>query len=110
MKLTTKAVAIRAMNPDRRCVWPEEDKVADGAHGAETAPLGEETDREADAERHGQGRMHGSRTLHAVEKHPAFRFAGDLGKDQEQAEQSDHDKRQHPARRVVGSGWLRPKL
>ncbi len=81
---------------------PEQDEVTDGAHGAESTPLGEKPDEETKDERDGQGRMQRSRTLHTVKEHPALGLAGYLGEDQHEQQQARHEERQHPARRGVG--------
>ena len=80
---------------------PEKDEVTNGAHGAETAPLGQKSDQKTHDQRHRKWRMHRARPLDTVEENPAFRLAGDLRKNKHEKEQPHHEEGQHQSRRMV---------
>jgi hypothetical protein len=46
--------------------------------------------------------MHGTEAFQAVKKDPAFILSLDLGKDQHQHKQTEHDQWQHPSDGCMG--------
>jgi hypothetical protein len=72
---------------------PEKNQVPESAHGAKTATLGDCPDNQPNDQGYEKGRVHGSRTLEAVEKHAAFVLSGYLGINKHEDKEKEHYRR-----------------